>query len=209
MRDEHLRELERRFRQGGGEEEEVAYLLARLRVGELPAERLRIAALVGYAPARRALESPDAPQLLDHRSRRPIPDDAGMLRELEQLSTEALVRYGAAVTRNRIRGVPIPAAVLSLNAGLELIEAWLANPNEEQAGQARVLAESMWQGVGAPGAPTSYASYALALTAFVASGGEVPGAAQPEYLLSHVQEGDREAACAAVSAWALGEAPSA
>lgn len=203
MRDERLRELERRFRQGGGEEEEVAYLLARLRVGELPAARLRIAALVGYAPARRALESPDAPQVLDHRTRRPIPDDAGMLRELEQLSPEAVVRYGLAVTRNRIGHVPIPAAVLSLQAGLEVIEAWLTNPSEEHAGEARVLAESMWQGVGAPGPPTSYASYSLAVTAFHASCGEIPGAAKAEYLLSHLQEGDREAARVEVSAWAL------
>ena len=71
------------------------------------------------------------------------------------------------------------------------------------AGEARVLAESMWRDVGAPGAPTSFASYALAVTAFAASGGEVPDAAKPEFLLSHRQEGDREAACAEVSAWAL------
>lgn len=42
MTDSHLRELERRFRASGSVEDEAAWLRERVRVGELPEERLRL-----------------------------------------------------------------------------------------------------------------------------------------------------------------------
>lgn len=44
MGDEKLRELERRWRESGTVEDEAAYLLERVRVGDLTQERLELAA---------------------------------------------------------------------------------------------------------------------------------------------------------------------
>lgn len=55
MGDARLRSLERRWRETGAEEDEVALLAERLRVGHLDPARARLAALLGCARAGRAL----------------------------------------------------------------------------------------------------------------------------------------------------------
>ena len=53
--DEKLRDLERRFRQTGSPDDEAAWLLERVRVGDLTQERLELAAYCGHEGARRAV----------------------------------------------------------------------------------------------------------------------------------------------------------
>jgi hypothetical protein len=55
MSDERLRELERRWKGTGSVEEEAAWLRERVRVGEVPVARVRIAASLGHAASRRGL----------------------------------------------------------------------------------------------------------------------------------------------------------
>ncbi|MBX3467746.1 MAG: hypothetical protein KF878_12750 [Planctomycetes bacterium] len=55
MSDAKLRELERRWRETGAVEDEAAYLLERVRVGDLTRERLELAAYCGHEGARRAV----------------------------------------------------------------------------------------------------------------------------------------------------------
>jgi hypothetical protein len=54
MSDAKLRELERRWKETGTVEDEAAYLLERVRVGDLSRERLELAAYCGHEGARRA-----------------------------------------------------------------------------------------------------------------------------------------------------------
>jgi hypothetical protein len=63
MTDARLRALERRWRESGSLEDEVAYLLERLRTGDLLRDRVELAAYCGHAAARHALgaEAPPAP----------------------------------------------------------------------------------------------------------------------------------------------------
>ena len=53
MSDEKLRELERRWKETGGVEDEAAFLLERVRTGELTQERVAYAAALGHEPALR------------------------------------------------------------------------------------------------------------------------------------------------------------
>ncbi len=54
MSDEHLRALERAWKESGSAEHEAAYLLERIRVGDLEQERLELAAILGHRTARLA-----------------------------------------------------------------------------------------------------------------------------------------------------------
>lgn len=55
MTDARFRELERRWQEGASLEGEARYLLERVRVGDLSAERLRLASHCGHEGAKRAL----------------------------------------------------------------------------------------------------------------------------------------------------------
>ncbi|MCW8137454.1 MAG: hypothetical protein KIT58_00945 [Planctomycetota bacterium] len=55
MSDQKLRELERRWRETGSPDDKAAYLLERVRVGDLTQERLELAAYCGHEGARRAV----------------------------------------------------------------------------------------------------------------------------------------------------------
>ncbi|MBX3467141.1 MAG: hypothetical protein KF878_09625 [Planctomycetes bacterium] len=55
MSDGKLRELERRWRKTGSPDDEAAYLLERVRVGDLSRERLELAAYCGHEASTRAL----------------------------------------------------------------------------------------------------------------------------------------------------------
>ena len=54
--DANLRALERRFRESGAVEDEAAWLLERVRVGELEQSKLELAAWCEHAPAHLACE---------------------------------------------------------------------------------------------------------------------------------------------------------
>lgn len=59
MTDRRLRELERRWQETGNVQDEAAYLVERVRAGDLRRERLELAARWGHAGARQAVESGD------------------------------------------------------------------------------------------------------------------------------------------------------
>lgn len=61
MSDARLRELERRWRETRAVEDEAAYLLGRVRVGDLPNERLRLAAYLGHDGARHSIRPVEVP----------------------------------------------------------------------------------------------------------------------------------------------------
>lgn len=56
MSDERVRELERRWKETGTVEDESAYLLERLRIGDLPQEMLNLAAYCGHPAALNAIK---------------------------------------------------------------------------------------------------------------------------------------------------------
>lgn len=58
MSDQRLRDLERRWREGGSVEDEAAYLRERVRVGDLTHERLELAAYCGRAAAELCVDLP-------------------------------------------------------------------------------------------------------------------------------------------------------
>ena len=59
MSDERLRELERRWKETGAAQDEAAYLLERVRVGELERGRLELAGYCGYEAATSTRPPPD------------------------------------------------------------------------------------------------------------------------------------------------------
>lgn len=61
--DLHLRELERRWRESGAREHEVAWIRARLRAGTLRPEQAELAAWCGHQGARAALDWSGGPEL--------------------------------------------------------------------------------------------------------------------------------------------------
>lgn len=74
MSDERLRQLERRWKETGSVEDEAAFLLGRVRAGDLTDERLELAAFCGHAGARRA-----CPQVV----RNPPQDPVRLFEEVE------------------------------------------------------------------------------------------------------------------------------
>lgn len=65
MSDARLRELERRWKETGSPDDEAAYLLERVRVGDLTRERLELAAYCGHEGARRSIGMQVLPRSLD------------------------------------------------------------------------------------------------------------------------------------------------
>ena len=61
MADAKLRDLERRWKETGSPDDEAAYLLERVRVGDLSRERLELAAYCGHEGSRRAVGSDQVP----------------------------------------------------------------------------------------------------------------------------------------------------
>lgn len=90
MSDERLRELERRWKETGSTEDEAAYLRERLRVGDLPLDRVELAAEAAYPAALLVVGRPAESQL--------APEQVTQLLErvVEQTSDECLLRLWAA-----------------------------------------------------------------------------------------------------------------
>lgn len=212
MADHELRELERRWRASGDPGDEAAWLLARLRSGSLPLERIEIAALLGHEPAVRVLAELDpgseAPALLDARTRTLVPDERWLIRELWSRSREATLRFAAAVALNRI-GLRHSAAFDRLRAAVAASESWLLCPCATHHAVAALNAREVWGHLsagtwGGEHASLAGAAFAAALAAELA--GE--NAKEPRFLfglLSHEAEGDRARAQAEVVGWALGQ----
>jgi len=91
MPDSRLRELERKWKESGSVEDEVAYLIEKARVGEIDATMLWLAADFGYDAACTASER--APLS------RELPFDEWIAR-LQEYGTDALLRAAIAVTEH-------------------------------------------------------------------------------------------------------------
>jgi hypothetical protein len=137
--DGRLRELERRWKETGAVEDEARYLQARVRIGLTP--RIELAAALGYAPARRAIELLEYEETwdlsLDRRVavvvRTPSGDPETFLQDLVPYGKESLIRASLAALQfatRRQRNAPDEAL---LNA----IEAWAVAPTADAAAAVR------------------------------------------------------------------------
>ena len=205
--DERLRAVERRWQASGSLEDEAAYLVERVRQGDLTPERLELAAHVGYEPARQALlTGPPELRLLDAATRMPVADPRALLRGLMGRSREGLARYAVAVAQQRLGSL----AMLTAHAALIATEQWIECPCDQHADSAAQMADALWEmlvnDVTQLPSDAREALYATALAAFVPS---CPGEGtwvQPEsyvHLLAHEKPGDRDAGVRAVTDWAL------
>jgi hypothetical protein len=115
--DSHLRDLERRLLQSGSPDDEAAYLLERVRVGDLAQQRLELAAHCGHPGARLAFgqHAPDDPQ-----------NPERLIELLCALGTEACVRASMALCRRGLQAwraqPPFDSAPRDL---LDACEGWL------------------------------------------------------------------------------------
>src|SRR5581483_5364002 len=103
MSDTELRALERRWRETGALEDEVALLQARRRSGELTTERLELAAYLGSAAAPRIL------------GREPTPPPANLANEIKGLDRWGIpvaVRAAVAIARGAMRRAPVTVPTL-------------------------------------------------------------------------------------------------
>lgn len=123
MSDENLCELERRWKETGAVEDEAAFLLERVRVGELTQDRLELGACFGCQAASTAL------------GRGPVV--LSVLDGLPACSAEAAVRVAVAAAR-----VALPhwldkhqASPLARQAeeAIELVERWVMCPCEQHS----------------------------------------------------------------------------
>ncbi|MBX3471244.1 MAG: hypothetical protein KF878_30625 [Planctomycetes bacterium] len=121
--DASLQTLERRWRQTGAVDDEARWLLARVRAGDLPRERLLFAADLGHPPALTALDRPvDVDEAVERlRGGDPSPQALGRLGR-EGLVRVTLAAVGAhADLVDRFVGPVHPAA----RAALVAVQGWL------------------------------------------------------------------------------------
>ena len=95
MSDTKLRELERRWKETGAVEDEAAYLLERVRVGDLTQERLELAAYCGHEGARNCITLRSA-------RREPI-DHRAWVDGLDRLSHDGALVFSAALAVEALR----------------------------------------------------------------------------------------------------------
>jgi len=131
MSDANLRELERRWRETGSVEDEAAWLLQRLRVGELDEERLRLAAYCSHEPSRIAL---DLRPLAETGSFGLTLRPGGLGRQLlTRVSVDLCLEVLGVLESHRFHGRCLEA--------IEALEGWIADPSSSRAGRARRLAD--------------------------------------------------------------------
>lgn len=122
MSDERLRELERRWKETGAVKDEAAFLLERVRAGQLPQERLELAARLGVQAANTALGRTATKVVLD---------------EVPVTSAEEAVRMAVAAARvpmpywlDKHKDTPIAAQA---REAIERAEKWALCPCERHS----------------------------------------------------------------------------
>ncbi len=124
MSDEKLRELERRFKETGSVEDEAAWLVERVRVGDLTQERLELAAYLGHEPARRLFEK-DPP--------RTPRDIGGFSSELKRRWNAHQAGVWLAIAAVDLASALAPWSEPNARRGMQLTREWArANSVEEQ-----------------------------------------------------------------------------
>jgi len=134
--DSKLRELERRWKESGSVEDEAAYLLERVRVGDLEQEKLELAAYFGHEAARRASSGKCPPN-----SSAEIPDEWGAwlsaIPARECPVQQVRIRAALACARLCTALYPAPASKLAVSSA----EDWVLCPCPQHARSARELSE--------------------------------------------------------------------
>lgn len=143
MSDQRLRELERRWRETGAVVDEAAYLLERVRVGDLDLERLELAAYCGSAAAKqasgtgsRSIEGPDLAALQGsfHGSiaLQPGPEELLLLGAVDHLVRRHQVSVAIEISLRVIKAlhdlVPVTDGA---REALAAVTEWLAAPTPE------------------------------------------------------------------------------
>lgn len=137
MSDERLRELERRWKETGAAEDETAFLLERVRTGDLAAERVALAAGLGHRASEAAskslgLDGLDPLGLILLRS--PL-QNPGVAYEKDPWPYEGAIAVGVglAAVWAALEGLPTPGDLSSedrerIETGLRSLEGWLERP---------------------------------------------------------------------------------
>jgi len=141
MSDERLRELERRWRESGELDDEVAWLAERVRAGELSPRALELAAHLGHEAAGRLSPASEvliqAGQLAYGKLLGPPTELHQLGAELETFGQEAALRGATGAVRVVFAArTPSPDPAACVGAALERCEAWLASPGEAARRQA-------------------------------------------------------------------------
>jgi hypothetical protein len=131
--DSRLRDLERRWKETGAAEDEAAFLLERLRVGDLTAERLELAAHCGHPAGQLALGRPVQPRgpVREWATRfAELAGRSGAVRCLIALAHDLRQRLG----RQRLEE---DRAILFRGFGetLDAVETWVIDPNTRTRGK--------------------------------------------------------------------------
>lgn len=149
--DASLQALERRWRQTGAAEDEARWLLARLRAGDLPRERLVFAADLGHEGACVALNRPVDRAEAVERLRGGDPSQAA----LGRLGRVGLVRLALAAVeehRDLVAAHAGPVHRLAVDL-LAAVRAWCLDPAAPRAARVGAAAEPLWTIQGGPTRP--------------------------------------------------------
>lgn len=133
MSDATLRELERRWKATGSVEDEAAFLLERVRVGDLTRERLELAAHCGHEAASRATgTSNGSPQALRE-----------WLSVGHELDRVTMVQLLVPLARAILVSAPRHDSDDDTEQALDAIEAWLRHPSSEHEAKAFELVQAL------------------------------------------------------------------
>ena len=209
MSDEHLRELERRWRESDADEDQAALLSEWVRTGDLSQDRLRLASYCGHRGATLALgkEAPARPA-----------DLADWVSDFGCWGSEVGVRVAIALAR---LGLPLwtqSETLGTLQAILSASRAWLADPTPARRAEAATFADEQGDlpftpslGANAPGPVAA----ALAVLAAAQEIRDSPSSESSLYTASPAKKlagllGEatvRQALKTEVGDWALARAP--
>lgn len=135
MSDQQLRELERRWRETGALEHEVALLRARVRAGALSPEQVELAAWCGHPGAREALAWEGGPGLAVRLPRRHLAEDESWAAELaRRAGREGVACALAAAARHSSWWAAEELLEVSrrrVQPAVRALEAWLRRPSPE------------------------------------------------------------------------------
>ena len=160
MSDTRLRELERRWKETGSPDDEAAYLLERVRVGDLTQERLELAAYCGHGGAAAAIHADRAEASLPT-------DPTALALSLDRWGSRCLVRALVAVGRACLTVLDDELVGRELDEVLALAEAWTRGAANSDAIRAQVeaLGADWDQGIRSTVRPCAWAAREAASTA--------------------------------------------
>ncbi len=143
MSDDRLRALERRWRVTRILEHEAAWLLERVRAGELAQDKLELAALCGHEGARHAISEQKGvhPSPLAAHRDKPRPSDRPAIEaylSLTEWGREAGVRAALAAAKAGIAMVQVDLEALT-GPVVAALEKWVSSPCDEYAAEAMSL----------------------------------------------------------------------